>query len=83
MLGLPDSLLYHNIKRELFLVPLGKTAIDYLSDKSKHIAYYNSTVDDISSYALERWVLPRANRKNDYMEFKKESYSLRDQPPLI
>ncbi len=76
MLGLPGDLLYHNIRRELFLVPLGKKTMQFLRGESKQVIYYNLNTNEISKYALKRWVIPRSQRRNDYLYFKKESYSL-------
>jgi hypothetical protein len=79
MLGLPEDLLYHNVKRELFLVPLGKKSVEFLRGESSQIQYYNLNTEEISEYAVSRWVVPRAGRRNDYLEFKKETYSLKNQ----
>ena len=76
MLGLPDELLYHNIKRELFFVPLGSRTNEFLRGESKQIRYYNKSTDEIADFALKRWVIPRSQRKNEYLQFKKEDYSL-------
>ncbi|MGC9001091.1 Druantia anti-phage system protein DruA [Caldisericum sp.] len=75
-LGLPDTLLYHNVRRELFVVPLGRKSFEFLRDESLQIQYYKLNVDEISSYALKRWVIPRAERNKSYLNFKKEQYSL-------
>lgn len=76
MLGLPPELLYHNIKRELFLVLLGKRSLEYLREESKQINYFNLDTDEISEYAIKRWVKPRALNRKEYLDFKKETYSL-------
>ena len=81
LLGLPPDLLYHNIRRELFLVPLGKRSLEYLRGESKQINYYNIGTDEISEFAIERWVRPRASRRTEYLNFNKESYSLRSLLP--
>ncbi|MCL4420459.1 MAG: DUF4338 domain-containing protein [Candidatus Thermoplasmatota archaeon] len=77
LLGLPTNLLYHNIRRELFLVPLGRNSKEFLAGKTRHIEYYHKSVNELSTYALKRWVTPRAERIPTYLEFYKESYSLR------
>jgi hypothetical protein len=76
MLGLPPELLYHNIKRELFLVPLGEKSLEYLRGESKQISYFDLSTDEISEYAIKRWVKPRALKRREYLYFRKESYSL-------
>ncbi|MGC8516160.1 MAG: Druantia anti-phage system protein DruA [Thermoplasmata archaeon] len=76
LLDLPPQLLYHNIKRELFLVPLGRKSLEYLKGESRQIGYYGLTVDDISEFAIRRWIVPRSQRRKEYLNFKKEFYSL-------
>ena len=76
MVGLPTELLYHNIKRELFLVPLGSKTLEYLRGESKHIRYFNLNTDQITEYAIKRWVRPRSLSRKEYLEFRKESYTL-------
>lgn len=76
ILGLPPGFDYHNIKRELFLVPLGSKSIEYLSEKAKYIKYYHATQDEISQYMVKRWMIPRSERRKEYLEFKADDYSL-------
>lgn len=76
MLGLPPGFDYHNIKRELFLIPLGSKSIEYLNGRAKYIKYYHATQDDISQYMLRRWMIPRSERRKEYLEFKADDYSL-------
>lgn len=78
ILGLPEELLYHNIKRELFLIPLGMKSLSFLRGKTKRIVYYNLSVEEISDYMSKRWIFPRAERRQDYLAFKKSSFSLCD-----
>lgn len=76
ILNLPANMIYHNIPRELFLVPLGSRTFNFLRNETKQIGYFGITQDEIVKYALKRWVIPRSERKLDYLEFKKEQYSI-------
>lgn len=76
MLNLSQNLIYHNVKRELFLVPLGTKSIEFLRGDTKLIEYYNKSTDDISEFALKRWIVPRSERRKEYIQFSKEKYSL-------
>jgi hypothetical protein len=76
ILELPESLLYHNIKRELFIVPLGKKSIEFLRGESSQVQYYKLTDQEISDFALRRWVIPRSERDNSYLRFRRYQYSL-------
>lgn len=76
ILNLPANMIYHNIPRELFLFPLGSRTFNFLRNETKQIGYFGITQDEIVKYALKRWVIPRSERKLDYLEFKKEQYSI-------
>lgn len=75
-LGLSKNLLHHGIKRELFLVPVIKNWKEVLIGKQNKIKRIRNDVRYISSFMLNRWVIPRSNRDEKYMHFKKSSYSL-------
>lgn len=76
ILNLPANLIYHNVPRELFLVPLGSRTFSFLRNETKLIGYFSITQDEIVKYALKRWIIPRSERKLDYLDFKREQYSL-------
>ena len=74
VLGLPRNLAYHNIKRELFLVPMGEKYKDFLQGKSKIINYYGLSVDEINAFMKRRWVVPRSETNHRYLDFLADSY---------
>jgi len=76
MLGLPPDLLYHSVKRELFIVPTGVDSFRFLRGETKKVRYHNITEAEIVDYAIGRWVIPRSERRKEYLDFKKEQYSL-------
>ncbi len=76
LLGLPPDLMYHNIKRELFLVPLGNKSLEYLRGESKSVEYYDRDINEILKFALDRWVKKRAETRKEYLDFKRGDYSL-------
>ena len=74
-LHLPRSLLYHNVKRELFTMPLGKSSFKYLKGESSRVSYYSLKQGEIADYIIERWMKPRAERDEKYLSFRKDTYS--------
>jgi len=76
MLGLSTDLLYHTVRRELFIVPTGVNSFKFLRGETKLIKYYGIEEWEIAKYAIGRWVLSRAERRKEYLDFRKESYSL-------
>ncbi len=75
-LSLPKTLMYHNLKRELFIMPLGRSSFEFLRGESDIIDYYNLKQEDISDFIIRRWMIPRSVRDQSYLEFRKEFYSL-------
>ncbi len=76
VLDLPRNLVYHNIKRELFLVPMGEKYKEFLNEKSKIVNYYGLSVDEITAFMKRRWVLPRSKKDHKYLDFSATSYKL-------
>jgi len=76
MLGMSPDLLYHSVKRELFIVPTGVDTFRFLRGETKRIRCYDITEAEIADYVIGRWVIPRSERRKEYLDFKKEHYSL-------
>jgi len=75
-LGLPSELIYHQVKREVFAVPLAKNALVFLNGKHDRVQWYSMPSEEIFKYFRERWLLGRAERKKRYLDFKASSYRL-------
>jgi hypothetical protein len=73
-LNLNPNLLRHGINREVFLCQLASNASRFLSGKAKHVQYKGLlSTGEVANFSLDRWVFPRALRKPDYRDWKKES----------
>lgn len=76
-LGMSQDLLYHGIKREIFISPFGENWKEYILGEDKTLKLFKrNTVNDISNYILERWVIPRSERRREYLSFNKSQYAL-------
>ncbi len=72
-LGLRDDLLRHGIRREVFISFLASEGVEYLkSGKGQADVSELLSVDEVSSLALKRWIIPRAGRNSDYRDWKRE-----------
>lgn len=60
---------YHNIKREFFLFPLTTNLKDVIH-KGKAPVYVDRPFSELSKYWLQRWCLPRSERKTNWKNFK-------------
>lgn len=61
-LGLDNSFLKHNVKREAFLVPLIRNLREYMEDPSVEPDYIEVSFKDLVDYWRERWLMPRSER---------------------
>lgn len=76
IIGLPSDLIYHQVKREVFVIPLAKNVREFLTGKHERVRWNDMPVDDIFRYFRERWLLGRAERDKRYLDFKASSYGL-------
>jgi hypothetical protein len=75
-IGITTDWQYHGIKREIFMVPLASNTREFLRGEHQRLLWYPHTVDDISHWFRERWLLPRASRDDRYRTYSRESYRL-------
>ena len=71
MLNLDPDLLRHGIAREVYAMPLATNCCDFLCGRVDEIRLDRPSVQEISSAALKRWVLPRAARRPEYSAFER------------
>lgn len=71
--GMNPDILKHGIAREVFVCPLVKNAKQILLGKHKRPDWKNlETVEKISQLAKERWIIPRAERKPNFVDWNNE-----------
>jgi len=75
-LGLSPDLLYHGIRREVFVVPLAENAREFLRGEDSEPSYYSIPMERVFAYFKERWLLPRVARDQRYSSFEKENIRL-------
>ncbi len=80
LLGLSPKLLYHGVKREVFVAPLAANATEFLRGDDHDLQHHNYTVEDIFGWFRDRWLLPRAQRDKRYRSFDPEAYRLWNSP---
>ena len=80
LLGLPQELLYHGIKREIFVAPLATNAAEFLCGHDEKLQRRISTVGDLFGWFQSRWLLPRAARDKRYQDFNNQDYRLWNKP---
>jgi hypothetical protein len=68
--GSDPEMLKHGIRREVYVVPLGRNAKNVLSGEAKHIRPISASASEISIYCKNRWMIPRALRDERYLSFR-------------
>jgi uncharacterized protein DUF4338 len=72
-LDINQSVLRHGIQREVFICPFGPNALEVLNTgKGKLNTSGLLSVEQISDLARERWIVPRALRRPEYREWKRD-----------
>lgn len=67
-IGFKDDLLKHGIKREVFLCELAANAVRMLkTGKGRPNLKTLTTAEQVAQMALERWVIPRAQRRPEFL----------------
>ena len=72
-LGLnPDEILKHGIRREVYSMPIANNARAFLAGRDEEPIFDWKTVDEISTLARNRWLVPRGERRPSYRQFRRE-----------
>ena len=85
-LGFKDDMLKHGIQREVFICPLAKNALRILKNgKGRPDLSTLLSVDDVAQLAVKRWVVPRAERRPEYRNWKIENLKalLSEKAPVV
>lgn len=76
-LKINEDILCHGISREVFICELAENATSFLQGRDKKPKFCLPSTREIANLALERWVIPRAERRQEYLHWRKEQiYSL-------
>ena len=85
-LGFKEDILRHGIQREVFLCQLAENAVNLLhAGKGKPKLATLLSADEVAKLAVERWMLPRAERRPEFWEWNAENIAalLGDQGPKL
>ncbi len=68
-----DSILKHGIKREVFAAPVAANWREVLQGEAIQAEPFPWNARTITQSCIERWIAPRAKRRPEYAEFRRES----------
>lgn len=73
-LGFKDDMLRHGVQREVFICQLADNALKVLhSGRGKPDLSSLLSADDVAHLAVERWMLPRSQRRPEFKTWKREN----------
>jgi hypothetical protein len=73
-LGFEDNMLRHGIQREVFISALADNALKVLhSGRGRPNLSSLLSADDVASLAVERWMLPRSERRPEFKAWNREN----------
>lgn len=72
MLNIGGNGLKHGISREAWGIPLARNAWDYLCGNATEPDYYDTPFQDLADWWMQRWLLPRSIRVNDWRQWTRE-----------
>lgn len=75
-LGLQPDMVYHGIRRELYVAPLAANSREFLRGDHSRLRWYRTSADDLFAHFRSRWLLPRAERDLRFRAFEAESLRL-------
>ncbi len=75
-IGLPRELVYHGVKREVFVAPLARNTSEFLRGETDELDPHPESATDLFGEFRERWLLPRAARDRRYRDFDPVSLRL-------
>ncbi len=68
----PDRVLKHGIRREVYVMPIARNAQAFLAGTDADLKFDHRCVRDLAALACDRWVTPRANRRPEYRQFRRD-----------
>lgn len=74
-LGLDPGLIQHGMAREVFFCSMASNAKEFLRGDHVRVRYGElPSVQEVAAMALERWLVPRAIRRPDYLTWRAEQF---------
>lgn len=76
LLGLPHDLIYHQVKREVFAIPLAINFRQFLRGEHARVQWHHMSAKELFEHFKDRWLMGRAERDSSYRKFRRSSYAL-------
>lgn len=73
---LSPDLLYHGVRREVYVAPHAVNTSEFLRGDSMTLDFYDTPVASLARYAVDRWMIGRSERNEEYRAFDPDSWRL-------
>ena len=68
----PERVVRHGIRREVYVMPIARNAQAFLAGIDAELEVDHRCVGDLATLARDRWTVPRAMRRPEYRQFRRE-----------
>ncbi len=75
-LGLPPTLLRHGVKRYFYAAPLAENFKEFMRGEVNSPEYYDWPLEDLFDFFSERYLVPRAKRRDGYRNVRADDLRL-------
>ena len=72
LLGVSNNYMQHGLTREVFLGELASNSMSFLRGETNELDYHFASIEEITEFWKERWLLPRSELKLGISEFNSE-----------
>lgn len=72
-LDMPSTALQHGVRREVFSAPLSSNWREFLRGQEETPEFHDRSSEDLTSFFVQRWLLPRAERDTRYKSVTHQS----------
>ena len=72
LLGVSNNYMQHGLTREVFLGELASNSMGFLRGETNELDYHFASIEEITEFWKERWLLPRSDLKLGISEFDSE-----------
>jgi len=73
---LSPDLLYHGVRREVYVAPHAVNTSEFLRGDSMTLDFHDTPVASLARYAVDRWMIGRSERNEEYRAFDPDSWRL-------
>ena len=75
-LDLPRSLVYHGIKREVFVAELAQNSFTFLRGETDTLSGHNRPAEELVKLFRERWLLKRAIARPEFRHYDRSEFRI-------